>query len=330
LNLLPKHQYRRILPEHSLATMNSAIKSSAELSKFYRDSIRAARVRTIIMSVLALGFFGLLAYFSQKPVLYGIAILAVSFITIFHLRYHKNTYNRLAVFRVDFPEAWRAVLEKRSVFFQNLNSVKKNLFEKRIQLFLSEKRVEGIDTDIDDEIRVLVAASAIIPTFAFPAFNYPQLTEVLIYPASFSQKFEIGGGNRAEQNIEGMVGNRYMNHSLLLSKPSLLAGFNGRPGEENVGIHEFVHLLDREDGETDGVPERLMNHGYSLPWLKLIKEETDRIRKGRSDINPYAITNNAEFLAVVSAYFFNDPEDFHQKHQELYTYLSAFYGQEIS
>ena len=189
--------------------------------------------------------------------------------------------------------------------------------------------MEGIDTEIDDEIRLLVATSAIIPTFAFPAFNYPHLSEVLIYPASFNHQFEGKGENKRDENIEGMVGNRYMEHSLLLSKPALLAGFNGRSGENNVGIHEFVHLLDREDGETDGVPERLMEHKYVIPWLRQIKGETARIETGKSDINPYAITNNAEFLAVVSEYFFNDPEDFQERHPDLYSFLSGFYGQQL-
>ena len=306
------------------------ITSAAELKKYHEEDLRSAQTWMVGVILLVLVFFGLLAYLSQKPALYGVALFSAIAVFVFHRSYYRKSYRRLAIFKTAFPENWRRILAQHSVFFKNLNSSKKDLFEKRVQIFFSEKRVEGIDTEVDDEIKLLVAASSIIPSFAFPAFNYPQLNEVLVYPASFSKKFEIGGANKREQNIEGMVGNQYMNHSLLLSKPALLAGFNGRSGEENVGIHEFVHLLDREDGDTDGVPERLMDHRYAIPWLHLIKEETDRIKRGKSDINPYAITNNAEFLAVVSEYFFNDPEEFQEKHPELYSFLSAFYGQAAS
>ncbi|TKT90938.1 M90 family metallopeptidase [Dyadobacter frigoris] len=304
--------------------MSTTITTAQDLKNYYQNLFRSARVRAIGWELGVMILFGLLAYFSHKTVLYLAGFLVVGIIAIFHRRYHNKSYKRLAVFKTPFPAAWRQILEKHSVFFKNLDGQKQTLFEKRVQLFLIGKRVEGIDTEIDDEIRVLVAASSIIPTFAFPAFDYPDLNEVLVYPASFSEKFEIGA-HKHDENIEGMVGNRYMNHSLLLSKPALLSGFNGRKGENNVGIHEFVHLLDREDGDTDGVPERLADNAYALPWLHLIKKEMQNIRSGESDINPYAITNNAEFLAVVSEYFFNNPEEFQRKHPELYEILSKFY-----
>ncbi|MCF0056426.1 zinc-dependent peptidase [Dyadobacter sp. CY356] len=304
--------------------MNTPITTAEDLKNYYQNLFRAARLRAIGWEMGVMILFGLLAYFSHQTILYLAGFLVVGIIAIIHRRYHNKSYKRLAVFKTQFPVAWCQMLEKHSVFFKNLDAQKQTLFEKRVQLFMLGKRVEGIDTEIDDEIRVLVAASAIIPTFAFPAFDYPDLNEVLVYPASFSEKFEIGA-HKNDENIEGMVGNRYMNHSLLLSKPALLSGFNGKKGENNVGIHEFVHLLDREDGETDGVPERLADHAYALPWLHLIKKEMQNIRSGESDINPYAITNNAEFLAVVSEYFFNNPEEFQQKHPELYEILTKFY-----
>jgi len=304
--------------------MNSILTSVQDLKTYYENQLKSARLRAVGWELGVMILFGLLAYFSHQNVLYILGFLVVGFIAILHRYQYKKAYRRISIFKTAFPPDWRETLTKHSVFFQSLDSKKQALFEKRVQLFLLEKRVEGIDTDVNDEIRVLVAASAVIPTFAFPAFDYPELNEVLVYPASFSEKFEIGS-NKTSENIEGMVGNRYMNHSLLLSKPALLSGFNGRRGDNNVGIHEFVHLLDREDGETDGIPERLADHAYALPWLHLIKKEMQEIKSGDSDINPYAITNNAEFLAVVSEYFFNNPEEFQQKHPELYEILSQFY-----
>jgi hypothetical protein len=94
-----------------------------------------------------------------------------------------------------------------------------------------------------------------------------------------------------------------------------------------VGIHEFVHLIDDVDGGTDGVPEILLQHSYVAPWLHLIKEEMRHIEEGHSDINPYALTNNAEFLAVVSEYFFDNPDKFKRRHPELYQYLTSIFNQ---
>lgn len=307
--------------------MTGNILSTNDLLDYYQERLKSVRLRAVGTQLAAMLFFGALAYFSNQSVIYFAGLISVGIIGVLFKNYYKEAYQRVALFEIAFPEKWKEILNQHVWFYKELDEKKKLLFEKIIQLFLTSKKIQGINTEVDDQVRLLVAASAIIPTFAFPAFDYPELTEVLIYPKSFSKEFEMDGANRAEENIEGMVGNRYMNHSLLLSKPALLAGFNGRKGEENVGIHEFVHLLDREDGEVDGVPERLAASNYTLPWMHLIKKEMSRIKKGDSDINPYAITNNAEFLAVVSEYFFNDPEEFYENHPELYSYLSIFYNQ---
>ena len=53
----------------------------------------------------------------------------------------------------------------------------------------------------------------------------------------------------------------------------------------------------------------------------------NKIKNRHSDINPYALTNNAEFLAVVSEYFFDNPEKMKSRHPELYKILSEMYRQ---
>ncbi len=48
------------------------------------------------------------------------------------------------------------------------------------------------------------------------------------------------------------------------------------------------------------------------------------IQKGKSDINPYAAKNEAEFLAVASEYFFKQPELMQHKHPQLFDLLSKY------
>lgn len=226
-----------------------------------------------------------------------------------------------------FPEEWRRILREHVEFYRELEDNRKEEFENRIHLFLSTKKIEAIDTMIDDTIRVLIAASAVIPMFAFPGYNYPNLREVLVYPNSFDEKFHTEHSEGQDRNIIGMVGNRFMNGSMILSRPDLLRAYEGAKHKSNVGIHEFVHLIDKQDGATDGIPEILLKHAYVAPWLNLIRDEMSRIEHGKSDISPYALTSNAEFLAVVSEYFFDNPEKFKRKHPELYHYLSAIFRQ---
>jgi Mlc titration factor MtfA (ptsG expression regulator) len=81
------------------------------------------------------------------------------------------------------------------------------------------------------------------------------------------------------------------------------------------------------DGATDGIPENLMPHEYTVVWLKMMHQEMKRIEAGKSDINPYALTNEAEFLAVAAEYFFEKPDQLKQHHPEIYQQLSQIFGQ---
>ena len=232
-----------------------------------------------------------------------ILILLIIILIIGVLRYlisGKRSPKNDDILTEPFPESWRVILNDNIKFFSDLDDSGKASFEKRIQLFLATKRINPIDTDIDDTIKIMVAASAIIPMFAFPEFNYPALREIIIYPNSFDERFQTKRFEGNENKIIGMVGNRFMNGTMIISKPDLINAYDGTNNKNNVGIHEFVHLIDNVDGGTDGIPEILLKHDYVAPWLHLIKEEMMRIEKGHSDISPYALTNNAEFLAVVS------------------------------
>ena len=71
-----------------------------------------------------------------------------------------------------------------------------------------------------------------------------------------------------------------------------------------------------------------MTHDYSIPWLKMMHQEMRDIKKGKSDIDSYALTNEAEFLAVVSEYFFERPDALEKNHPELYDILSKMFLQD--
>jgi Mlc titration factor MtfA (ptsG expression regulator) len=217
------------------------------------------------------------------------------------------------------------LLEAHINFYHKLDASAKKRFEAHIAQFFSYVHMEGVGMEITDLDRVMVASSAIIPVFGLGDWQYNNLTNVILYPDTFDNDYQFEGENRS---IMGMVGSGYMNGQMLLSRAALTKGFSAAAGKENTGIHEFVHLLDKSDGATDGVPEQLIAHEYALPWLNRMHQEMRRIKDGRSDINPYALTNEAEFLAVASEYFFEKPDQFQHKHPELYQQLSQIFRQE--
>lgn len=221
-----------------------------------------------------------------------------------------------------FPEGYRDILTKQVPFYQQLNESNKTEFEKRILQFLGQVRITGIKTNVEDVDKVLIAASAIIPIFNFPGWEYIHLHEVLLYPDSFDHEFQQEGGNRS---ILGMVGNGALNHVMILSQLQLRQAFINKTGKENTAIHEFVHLVDKTDGDIDGIPAFIMERKYIQPWLQLMQHEIKLINEDKSDINPYGATNEAEFFAVVSEYFFERPTLLKEKHPALYNLLEKIF-----
>jgi Mlc titration factor MtfA (ptsG expression regulator) len=215
----------------------------------------------------------------------------------------------------------KEVLLQKVVFYQHLDVLARSKFEHMLAAFLTDVRIEGVGITVETEDRILVACSAVIPVFGFDQWKYQNLSTVLLYPDTFNKDFQFEGSDR---NILGMVGTGYMNGQMVLSRSALQQGFSPASGKENTAIHEFVHLLDKSDGSTDGIPENLMEHQYIIPWIKLIQQEINKIE---SDINPYAITNEAEFFAVVSEYFFEKPKELKERHPELYEMLSHTFAQ---
>ncbi len=219
-------------------------------------------------------------------------------------------------------EVEQKLLLQHVVFYQELNAAEKKRFEASLRLFLQQVRVTGVNTAIDDMDAVLVAASAIIPIFAFKNWSYTNIHEVLIYPGSFDGDFHLQGKGR---NTLGMVGNGPMQNVMILSRQDLRNGFLNATGKSNTGIHEFVHLVDKSDGDTDGLPEVLLQHQYAIPWMKRMHQEIGKMKSGKSDINPYATTNDAEFLAVTAEYFFKQPQLMAEKHPELFALLQQVF-----
>lgn len=226
---------------------------------------------------------------------------------------------------VQWQLQWSDLLLEEVAFYRELDAPMREVFEQRALLFLQSTQIEAGEQRADDLDCLLVAASAIIPVWQFEGWHYFNLKKVFILPAAFNAEFQCG---QADSMITGMVGTGPMAGMMALSGPALRHGFANARDKHNVGIHEFVHLVDMADGEIDGYPERLKEHAFSIPWFDLVSKKLDAIEKGKNRINPYALTNRAEFFSVVSEYFFERPALLQKKHPKLYEALTEVYRQD--
>lgn len=218
-----------------------------------------------------------------------------------------------------FPMLWRQILVQRVQFYNRLSNPEKAEFERKVHVFLLNVRIRGMQTEVTHEDKVLIAAGAIIPIFRFSKWHYANLKEVQLFP----DKFPIPNSNKM---ANGLVGWGAMEGKMMLSRKAVIHGFYDNTDNQNVVIHEFIHILDKQDGKVDGIMSEVMQDVDIMPWLHIINIKMNEIDFGDSSIRDYGATNQAEFLAVVSEFFFENPDRLKVEHPGLYNALDSFYN----
>jgi MtfA peptidase len=223
---------------------------------------------------------------------------------------------------ISLPENYKGLLWDYIAFYRELDEAAMEAFEKRVEHFLSAHKITGINAEVEDLDRMLIAAAAIIPVYRIPDWQYINLHEVLLYPGTFNADFDQGGSDR---NIIGMVGTGALQHVMVIGKWQLRQGFINAHDTRNTAIHEFVHLIDKMDGTMDGVPEIILERTYTGRWKQLMETTIDQMKTYGSDIDLYGATNTTEFFAVVSEYFFKQPQLLQANHPDLFEMLERIY-----
>ena len=263
-------------------------------------SVPRNKLKIIIVSSIVLSYYFCFQFFTRK------------------YRRRKKILNK------PFPVEWEKILQTSVYYYTELPYNEKTRFKKQIQIFLNEKIITGIETEIDEKIKVLTAASAVIPVFNIPEWEYDKLNEILIYPRNFNENY---GFSDKDEPILGMVISN--TSTIILSKPALTQSFKKNNDSFNVGIHEFIHKVDGEDGIIDGIPALIMDNNTIEKYVAIADTESEKIKTGSSDINSYALTNRAEFFAVTSEYFFENPQKMNKEHPELYAVLKKIFRQDM-
>lgn len=220
------------------------------------------------------------------------------------------------------PENYKELLTDYVKFYRNLDDAGKEAFEKRIEQFLSAVKITGVNAEVEDLDRILLASGAVIPVFAVSDWQYINLHEILVYPGAFNADFDQHGTDRS---IAGMIGTGALQNVMVITKWQLRQGFINNNDNRNTAIHEFVHLVDKMDGTTDGVPEIILERKYTERWKQLMNATIVQMKAEGSDIDMYAATNTAEFFAVISEYFFEQPELLKLHHPEIADMLERIF-----
>jgi len=242
-----------------------------------------------------------------------------------------KSYRRLRIRNRPFPDAWRNILRQNMPYFRKLPADLQLQLKKHIQVFIAEKNFVGCNgVIVSDEMRVTIAAQACLLILNRATDYYPNLRQILIYPGPFIvNKTETDSAGVIHQQRQVLSGESWSQGQVILSWEDTIEGAATDDDGRNVVIHEFAHQLDMESGSANGVPFLNARNRYER-WSNVLGKEFDSLREHAENnqhslLNQYGATNPAEFFAVSSEVFFEQPHQLLRESSSLYEELQAFY-----
>lgn len=197
-------------------------------------------------------------------------------------------------------------LAREFTFFERLDKKRKSYFEHRVAVFIRKKTFEGKKGFIiTDEVKILVAATAVMLTFGFRNYNIPYIKNIVIYPTEYFSRFSKTI-NKGEFNARLKT--------IVLSWDNFLEGHRIEDDKLNLGIHEFAHAIHFSCIKSEDINAILFVDTFNELRNLLSDNEILKAKLINSDlIRSYAFTNDSELLAVIVETFIESPDTF--KHQ---------------
>ena len=240
-------------------------------------------------------------------------------------------WRRAKLRRQPFPEPWRAILRQRVPYFRTMPADLQLQLKRHIQVFLAEKAFIGCGgLEVTDEMRVTIAAQACLLILNRRVDYFANLREILLYPEAFLvDKTQADDAGVQHGRRAALSGESWSRGQVILSWDDAAAGARKSDDGHNVVIHEFAHQLDQANGPANGAPH-LVGRARRARWAKVFAEEfaalQASVREHRHSLfDSYGASEPAEFFAVASEVFFEQPQRMAAQHAALYAELSAYY-----
>lgn len=257
-----------------------------------------------------------------------ITLVLIAIVVILGLFYPG--WRRKQILSKPFPQTWLSIVKRRLPFFEKLQVKEQKQLLGLIQLFLAKKKFFGCNgLEINDDIRVTIAAEACLLLLNRATSVYSRLKYILVYPAAFQTGHEdYNQDGTITRGVKGLLGQSWHHGKIILSWDDVTYGAGNIQDGHNVALHEFAHQLDSETGSTNGAP--LLGQNSCQSWAQVLTEEFKDLQlslhqRHKTVMDGYGATNPAEFFAVATETFFEKPDQLAKKHPELFAELEKFY-----
>lgn len=236
------------------------------------------------------------------------------------------------------PREWREYLAQHIWQYQHLNSQQRERLEDVVRHVVAERYWSGgSGFELTDEMRVAVAGIAALMTLGLDEpYYFHRVPEIILYPHPFfatAEQTRMWGTDPifGTHNESPRLGEAWRRGPIILAWDSITHPRDEAGWRVNVVIHEFTHHLDGLDGDMSGTPpmtdmelERDWYRVTELDYLQLVGQAE---RGEPTLLSHYGATNRAEFFAVASECFFDQPHELREQHAGLYEVLARFFRQ---
>ena len=224
-----------------------------------------------------------------------------------------------------------AVIERNVDQYAGMPDDLRLQLQRLVKQFLHEKTFVGCaGLVVTEEMRVTIAAQACLLLLNRPSRVYPGLHAVLVYPGAFLvPRREHDAAGVVTETRQDLLGESWGDGRVVLSWEHVRRAGLPAEGTHNVVLHEFAHQLDSESGSNNGAPWLGSPERYRS-WSETLSRDFALLRRdaywGQRDVlDPYGATNPAEFFAVATESFFEQPHALAERHPALYAEFEAYY-----
>jgi Mlc titration factor MtfA (ptsG expression regulator) len=206
------------------------------------------------------------------------------------------------------------ILKQDFFFYKKLPKKEKKYFEHRVSKFIkSNDFIAKENIVITEQMKILIASTAVMLTFGYRDYNIELLDKVLLYPDVF-----FSNTNKDYHKGEFNIGYR----AIVFSWNHFKEGYDIKNDNLNLGIHEFIHAI-----HFSYLTLQNKNNISAAIFLTAFEELTTFLDADYNYkqklitskyIREYAYTNQFEFIAVLIENFIETPNEFRNQFPEVY------------
>jgi hypothetical protein len=228
------------------------------------------------------------------------------------------------------------VLARNVTQYAGMGETQRRRLQRLVRQFLFEKKFVGCaGLELTDEMRVTIAGQACLLLLGRagkegPAALYPSLHTILVYPGAFLvPRKEVDASGVVTETRQDLLGESWGDGRVILSWDHVRRADHPEPPNHNVVLHEFAHQLDSESGSTNGAPYLGSAERYRS-WSAVLTRDFATLRQEamfgmRGVLDHYGASSPAEFFAVATESFFEQPYQLAARHPALYGEFLKYY-----